>query len=428
LNQEIIMAQLDEDQLTRLQAALMAAFDADELAQLVRTTLGQTLAHITEGGSLSSVVFQLIEWAERNDQTGDLVQGAHRQRPRSQALAALAAEIGGGAKAARKQAAAQPPVTPGGFTIGEINATNVAVGGTQIVIQTGGGAYIGGGVNTGGGPFVGRDAGAGEAQAKTVAGSTPTADVLFDVGHGQQAWGGPDYDSERPQIDFDYAGFAGLFAEAGCTVEAHGSRLTAASLAGSSVLVMVSPLRARCDAEEIKALLEYVAAGGRLLALGYYGGDAHLAANLSELLQPYGIGIDASAVRDAKLPVPGPEGVTALAAGDAFTFLGEGERAFLPNCAALRVTPPATAVLVSQDDAHTLRFTYKGNTTRVDSVQEAAEGVQIVGAVRRYGRKGGRVAVLGSWEALTDRALADGRYANGQLARRLIAWLLEVER
>jgi len=425
---EIIMAQLDEDQLTRLQAALLAAFDADELAQLVRTTLRETLAHITKGGSFSSVVFQLIEWAERNDQTGDLVQGAHQQRPRSQALAALAAEISRGASVAPKQAGVgQPPVTPGGFTIGEIKATNVAMGGTQIVIQTGGGAYIGGGVNTGGGPFVGRDAGAGEAQSKTVAGSTPAADVLFDVGHGQRNWGGPDYDSERPQIDFDYAGFAGLFAGAGCTVAAHDSRLTAAALAGSRVLVMVSPLRVRCDAEEIKALLEYVAAGGRLLALGYYGGDAHLAANLSDLLQPYGIGIDASAVRDAKLPVPGPEGVTALAAQDVFTFLGEGERAFLPNCAALKVTPPATALLVSQDDAHTLRFTYKGNTTRVDSVQEAAEGAQIVGAVRRYGRKGGRVAALGSWEALTDRALADGRYANGQLAQRLVAWLLEVE-
>ncbi len=422
------MAQLDGDQATRLQTALLGAFDADELAQLVKATLGETLAHITEGGPLNSVVFQLIQWAERNDQTGDLVQGAHRQRPRSQPLAVLAAEIGLGAKAAPKQAAAQPPVAPGGFTIGEIKATNVAVGGTQIVIQTGGGAYIGGGVDTGGGTFVGRDAGAGEAQAKTVAGSTPTADVLFDVGHGQRAWGGPDYDSERPQIDFDYAEFAGLWAGAGCTVAAHDSRLTAAALAGSRVLVMVSALHVRYDAEEIKTLLEYVAAGGRLLALGYYGGDAHLAANLSTLLQPYGIGCESSAVRDAKLLIPGPEGVTALAAGDTFTFLGAGERAFLPNCVVLTATPPATAVLVSQGDVHTLRFTYKGSSTRVDKVEETAAGAQIVGAVRRYGRKGGRVAVLGSWEALTDRALADGRYANGQVAQRLVEWLLEVER
>ncbi len=100
-----------------------------------------------------------------------------------------------------------------------------------------------------------------------------------------------------------------------------------------------------------------------------------------------------------------------------------------PACAPEpEATPPSTAVLVSQNDAHTLRFTYKGASTRVDKVEETAAGAQIVGAVRRYGRRGGRVAVLGSWEALTDRALADGRYANGQVAQRLVEWLLEAER
>jgi hypothetical protein len=164
------MAQLSGAQTSQLQEALLAAFDAAELAQMVNVALGEDLESIAGGGARAAVVFNLIQWAERRERVGDLVRAAQAQRPQNGVFAELARTLGGTtATAAPQPPAAVPPGAPGGISIGKIEAANV--GETQIIdqrgatfnlgsrteINTGGGAYIGGSVNTGGGSFTGRD-------------------------------------------------------------------------------------------------------------------------------------------------------------------------------------------------------------------------------------------------------------------------------
>ena len=104
------MAQLSGAQTSELQAALLAAFDAAELAQMVKVALGEDLASIAGGGTLAAVVFNLIQWAERRARVGDLVAAAQAQRPANDVFAGLAGELGGtAAKAAPQPPAATPP-------------------------------------------------------------------------------------------------------------------------------------------------------------------------------------------------------------------------------------------------------------------------------------------------------------------------------
>jgi len=162
------MAQLSSAQVTLLQTALLDAFDQAELTQMVKVELGENLESIAGSGVLSTIIFALIQWAERHARVGDLVRGALIQRPGNRALAALANELAGAADAVPpKQSATKPAPLPGGISIGKIEAVNVgenqvidqrgATFGGHTAIDTGGGTYIGGHVNTGGGDFVGRD-------------------------------------------------------------------------------------------------------------------------------------------------------------------------------------------------------------------------------------------------------------------------------
>ena len=155
------MAELSGNQIERFKNALLAAFDRAELVQLVRTGLEENLEAIAGAGKLDAVAYDLVLWAGRNDRLGELLAAAQAARPNNAQFAALAAELGAGkaGDAAQAQPGAQPPVLPGGVSIGEIKESNVSFGGTQTITQihTGGGAYIAGNVETGGGDFVGRD-------------------------------------------------------------------------------------------------------------------------------------------------------------------------------------------------------------------------------------------------------------------------------
>jgi hypothetical protein len=161
------MANLTGKQIERFCDALLAVFDRSELEQLTRIDLEENLEAIAGAGKLSVVVFELVTWAQRTGRVGDLLDAARTCRPTNAALTGLAQELGI-TPAAKPDA---PPSTPGSVSVGKIEAVNAAIGGTQIIdqrgatfniggtkIDTGGGAYVGGGVETGGGDFVGRDA------------------------------------------------------------------------------------------------------------------------------------------------------------------------------------------------------------------------------------------------------------------------------
>ena len=78
----------------QLYEALIAAFDADGLAMMVRLELGERLDVIVGGGPLANVVFGLIGWAERTGSTTNLIAAALKADPGNPELSAFAAEMG----------------------------------------------------------------------------------------------------------------------------------------------------------------------------------------------------------------------------------------------------------------------------------------------------------------------------------------------
>jgi hypothetical protein len=145
------MADLTGKQIERFCDALVAAFDRSELEQLTRIDLEQNLEAIAGSGKLSVVAFELVTWAQRTGRVSDLLAAAQSRRPTNAALAALAQELGV-APAAKPGV---PSSTPGGVSVGKVEAANVALG-TQIIDQRGATFYIGGTkIDTGGGAYVG---------------------------------------------------------------------------------------------------------------------------------------------------------------------------------------------------------------------------------------------------------------------------------
>ena len=126
---------LTGQQIGLLHDILLDSFDEGELRLLVRIELDKNLDAIAGGSNLSEIIFNLIEWAERNDRTGDLIRAAAKKREGNVALHEL-----------QQVAGSESPATP--------NTTPTPPSVTNI--NTGGGAYVAGNVQVGG-DFVGRD-------------------------------------------------------------------------------------------------------------------------------------------------------------------------------------------------------------------------------------------------------------------------------
>lgn len=69
------------------QDALLGAFpDHDKLEQMVRYQLDENLSSVAGNGALTTVIFNLIKWAESSGRLDDLVQGARTANPGNRAL------------------------------------------------------------------------------------------------------------------------------------------------------------------------------------------------------------------------------------------------------------------------------------------------------------------------------------------------------
>jgi hypothetical protein len=83
---------LTTNQREQLYEALLSAFDSrDVLERMVRLDLGETLEKIATG-NLRKVVFDLLEWAEREGRMEDLIRGAYKFNPGNPQLRTFAAE------------------------------------------------------------------------------------------------------------------------------------------------------------------------------------------------------------------------------------------------------------------------------------------------------------------------------------------------
>src|SRR4051812_4333590 len=95
----------------QLHEALVSAFDFQGLRQLMAYDLDEVLENVVGSGALDTVVYELIEWADRNGRVEDLIKAAAQNRPRNQqiadvAQALLAPPAAAGAAAATPGAAA----------------------------------------------------------------------------------------------------------------------------------------------------------------------------------------------------------------------------------------------------------------------------------------------------------------------------------
>jgi hypothetical protein len=126
---------LNKEQVQQIYDALLDGYDEPTLRQMVRVELDVRLDVIAGGSNLTDLTLNLIEWAERHNRVGDLVQGALSQNPGNELLRHLWVDF-----------QQWPPViNPAGHATGR--NTRPQSSGTTVA----------GNVNTGGGDFVGRD-------------------------------------------------------------------------------------------------------------------------------------------------------------------------------------------------------------------------------------------------------------------------------
>jgi formylglycine-generating enzyme required for sulfatase activity/nucleotide-binding universal stress UspA family protein len=92
-------------QVEQIHDALLAGYSPDSLRRMVRVGLNEMLANIAGGATFSDVVFNLIEWAERQDRVLELVTAAHNANPNHADLQVLLGD-------AQSWFAPPPPTNP----------------------------------------------------------------------------------------------------------------------------------------------------------------------------------------------------------------------------------------------------------------------------------------------------------------------------
>src|SRR5262245_34212037 len=81
---------LTGDQEQKLHEAIVSGFDRPGLERLVRFSLSERLDRISSDGPMDTVVFNLIQWADHQGRTADLIQAVQRARPNVPEIQAIA--------------------------------------------------------------------------------------------------------------------------------------------------------------------------------------------------------------------------------------------------------------------------------------------------------------------------------------------------
>jgi hypothetical protein len=89
------LTRLTGAQFKQFQDALLSAFDADSLREMVKIQLEENLDNVTKNSSLRTVVFELIDWAQRTGNLDRLLDGALTAVPGSSDLQNLATTLRG---------------------------------------------------------------------------------------------------------------------------------------------------------------------------------------------------------------------------------------------------------------------------------------------------------------------------------------------
>lgn len=258
--------------------------------------------------------------------------------------------------------------------------------------------------------------------------------ILFDEGHGQSLWF-----SAPPTVDKGFSQAAALAGER-CQVAfaPAGRRFSPEALAGYAVLVLpMGPEgQTHLAAEEIEALHSFVRDGGGLLLLGAYTGDWHHEANLSRLIERFGISFN----RDVVLPAGADP-------DDAFVAAGNLARAMrcvveaLPSPASGRLRPliqqvnsiaalsccslyvdegMAAVILRARADSLIVEPEPIGAGIHIQGYRDRGRGAAILAAASTTAK----VVVVGSWRPFLDTFLIDQRCDNRQFLANILDFLL----
>jgi hypothetical protein len=263
--------------------------------------------------------------------------------------------------------------------------------------------------------------------------SLPAA-ILFDEGHGQKLWF-----SAPPTVDQGFSLAAALAGERRPVAFAPaGSRFSPETLAGCAALVLPMAPQGQTNLaqDEIEAVHDFVRGGGGLLVLGAYTGDWHHEANLSRLIERYGISFN----RDVILPAGADPDDAFVAAGN----LARARRCLVeaaPNPAAGRLQALVEQVNVVAALSCCSLYVDEGMAApilraRPDSLiaepEPAGAGIHILGyldrgrgpAILAAASTTAKVVVVGSWRLFLDPFLADPRYDNRQFFANILDRLL----
>lgn len=272
----------------------------------------------------------------------------------------------------------------------------------------------------------------------------PGGVLLFAECYGQRRWLGT-----APTIDRGFGKLAALAQQRlQVSYVPEGERLAPAlrndatiGLAQALILPMGPQGQSRLDDDEIKAIHDFVRAGGGLLVLGAYTGDWHHEANFNRLLQDYGIAFN----RDVILPggatsadgfIQGGErspastcAVRATASIDAASPADKTSFAALSQGASSIVTLSSCSLALDEGLAVPLYQT-DADATQLEPI---ALGIGILiqryivrgqgAAVMLAAARNAKVIVAGSWKLFLDAFFDHPHCDNRALAANLLAWL-----
>jgi hypothetical protein len=100
-----------------LHDAVLPVFKVSDLKQLVRFELDKDLDEITTDPNKSTVLFELIEWAEQYGRTPELIRAVQKARPRNEAIHSVASKLLPRPQPAETEA--RPPVPSPALTDGD---------------------------------------------------------------------------------------------------------------------------------------------------------------------------------------------------------------------------------------------------------------------------------------------------------------------
>jgi len=137
--------------------------------------------------------------------------------------------------------------------------------------------------------------------------------AVFDASHGQPNWAQTGFSSREMHTNF--AGLMELLCRLGCRCVSAGQGLSAAELSDARLLVIPPPTGTYKAAKEswmplpeslfsgdnVRDILGFLEAGGRMLAFAYRFGDWFTGSNLRELLGPLGCLLNDDAVIDLQV-------------------------------------------------------------------------------------------------------------------------------